>query len=99
MKTLGQQLKEARESKGLILRKAAAFLDIDQSLISKFEKGQRQPTKQQLSKFSSFYKIPIEILMTEWLAEKFFEKINEYNLSSNVLQVTEEKLKYKNNNG
>lgn len=99
MKTLGHKLKEARNTKGLILRKAAALLDIDQSLISKFEKGQRRPTKEQLLKFSSFYKIPIKILMTDWLSEKFLEELNEYNLSSDVLLATEEKLKYKNNNG
>ena len=94
MKTLGHKLKEARDSKGLILRKAAALLDIDQSLISKYEKGQRRPTKNQLLKFSSFYKIPIKELMTEWLAEKFLDELSEYDLSIDVLHVAEEKIKY-----
>ena len=41
MNTLGAMLKIAREKHELILRKVAAEVDIDQSLISKFEKGER----------------------------------------------------------
>jgi transcriptional regulator with XRE-family HTH domain len=45
MKTL---LKEARELKGLKTREVAQLVGIDQALISKFESGNRRPTKEQV---------------------------------------------------
>ena len=54
MKTLGDTLKCAREEKDLILRKVAAKVDIDQSLISKFEKNERKPTKEQIVRLAKF---------------------------------------------
>ncbi len=58
MSKLSEILKSAREEKKLILRKVASELDIDQSLISKFEKGERKPTKEQLIKLADFYDLP-----------------------------------------
>ena len=57
MKTLGDTLKCAREEKELILRKVAAEVDIDQSLISKFEKNERKPTKEQIIRLAKFYEL------------------------------------------
>lgn len=47
MKTFGEVIRSSRESKGLYLRQVAAAMDIDQALISKFEKGDRKPSKEQ----------------------------------------------------
>ena len=42
----------AREEKGLFLRQVAAEMEIDQAIISKFERGDRKPTKEQVLKFA-----------------------------------------------
>ncbi len=49
MKSLGQLLKEARDIKGLLLREVAAAINADTAMISKFEKGERKPTRDQIS--------------------------------------------------
>jgi transcriptional regulator with XRE-family HTH domain len=41
MKSFGEIMKTERENNGLILRKVASALDIDQAIVSKFEKGDR----------------------------------------------------------
>ena len=45
MKSFGEIIREAREKKNYILRHVGAELDIDQAIISKFERGERKPTK------------------------------------------------------
>jgi len=94
LKSLGQKLKEARNSKNLILRKAAALLDIDQSLISKFEKNERRPTEEQIARLAIFYNIPVKELMVDWLSEKFVVELSNYDLTSEVLKFTDKKIKY-----
>ncbi|MBT0607174.1 helix-turn-helix domain-containing protein [Aequorivita echinoideorum] len=94
MKSLGEKLKDYRKSKGLILRKAAALLDIDQSLISKFEKNERKPTEEQIQRMADFYKIPLNELMIDWLSEKLAENLAPYDVSSQVFQFAEEKMNF-----
>jgi transcriptional regulator with XRE-family HTH domain len=59
MKTL---LKEARELKGL-KREVAQLAGIDQALISKFESGNRRPTKEQVVKLAILLEIDFESIM------------------------------------
>ena len=66
MKTLGDTLKSAREEKEMILRKVAAEVDIDQSLISKFEKNERKPTKEQIIRLANFYGLSENDLIINW---------------------------------
>ena len=54
MNTFADLIRIAREEKGLFLRQVAASMDIDQAIISKFERGERKPTKEQLRDLLSF---------------------------------------------
>ena len=56
MKTL---LKNARAQKGLKTREVAQLLKIDQALISKFESGTRNPTREQVIKLASLLEIDL----------------------------------------
>ncbi|RLD62537.1 MAG: XRE family transcriptional regulator [Bacteroidetes bacterium] len=44
MKTFGEYIRKLREDKGLPLRKVAAALDIDTSILSKIERNERRAT-------------------------------------------------------
>jgi len=48
MKSFGDYLRKAREDKGLPLRKVAAALDIDTSIMSKIERNERRATKEMI---------------------------------------------------
>lgn len=52
MDSFGEYLREQRENKGLPLRKVAAELDIDTSILSKIERNEREATNEMLSIFS-----------------------------------------------
>ena len=94
MKTLGDTLKTAREEKELILRKVAAKVDIDQSLISKFEKNERKPTMNQLARLAEFYGLSERKLMINWYSEKIADELKYTESTSEILKVAEEKIKY-----
>ncbi len=44
MKMFGEYIRKSREDKGLPLRKVAAALDIDTSILSKIERNERRAT-------------------------------------------------------
>lgn len=94
MKRASEILYQARKSKGLILRKVAAATDIDQSLISKFEQGERLPTDLQIEKLCTFYGIPKETVLIDVMADKVYSQISEYSCASEILQVAESRVTY-----
>jgi len=94
MKTLGDTLKCAREKKNLILRKVAAEVDIDQSLISKFEKNERKPTMEQIVRLAKFYDLSERQLIINWFSEKIAEGLKYTESTAEILKVAEEKINY-----
>jgi transcriptional regulator with XRE-family HTH domain len=94
MKTLGDTLKNAREHKKLILRKVAAEVDIDQSLISKFEKNDRKPTMEQIKRLAKFYELSESELLINWYSEKIADDLKYTELTTEILKVAEEKINY-----
>jgi transcriptional regulator with XRE-family HTH domain len=94
MKTFGDIIKTERESKSLLLRQVASALEIDQAIISKFERGERKPTKEQVEKFAKFYDLDKNNLITSWLSDKIANEILYENNIAEVLKVAEEKAIY-----
>jgi HTH-type transcriptional regulator, competence development regulator len=94
METFGDIIRIAREREGLILRQVASGLDIDQAIISKFERGERKPSKEQVEKFAEFYKIDKNQLITSWLSDQIAHTILYEENIEEVLKVAEEKAKY-----
>ena len=94
MITLGDTLKQARDEKKLILRKVSAEVDIDQSLISKFEKNERKPTMEQIIRLAKFYGLPQNQLVINWYSEKIAEDLKYTESTSEILKVAEEKINY-----
>ncbi len=70
-------IKNAREQKNLKIREVAQALGIDQALISKFENGNRKPTKEQITKLANFLQIDYETLMVAWLKERILYEIGD----------------------
>jgi transcriptional regulator with XRE-family HTH domain len=94
METFGDIIKNKRESKGLILRQVAYALDIDQAIVSKFERGERKPSKEQVEKFAEFYDLDKNKLITSWLSDQIANTILYEENIGEVLKVAEEKAIY-----
>lgn len=95
MNSFGNIIRNAREEKGLFLRQVAAELDIDQAIISKFERNERKPTKEQVLKFAKFYKLNKDELLVAWLSDKVIDNLQGENLADKVLKAAEDKIKNK----
>ena len=94
METFGDIIKTERESKSLLLRQVASVLEIDQAIISKFERGERKPTKEQVEKFAEFYNLDKNKLITSWLSDQIANTILYEENIGEVLKVAEEKALY-----
>ena len=79
-------LKEARIKKGLKTTEVANLLDIDAALISKFESGQRVPTRPQLLNLSKMLDIDFDNILILYLKEKILRELANEPLAEKVLQ-------------
>lgn len=94
METLGQILRTRREAKGLLLRQVAAYLDIDQAILSKIGKGSRKPTKDNIGKLSEILDIDREELIIQFLSEKIACEIGGEDCAGRILKEADEKIRY-----
>jgi HTH-type transcriptional regulator, competence development regulator len=96
MQSLGNTIRNLREENDVPLRKVAAYLDIDQAILSKFEHGSRSPKREQVVQLAEFFKADKKPLLVQWLAEKILSELTDDEISAEALALAEEKLKVKN---
>lgn len=94
MDSLGNTLRRLRENKELPLRTVAAYLDIDQAILSKIERGQRKPTREQVIKLAEYFKVKESDLLVAWLSERVVYEVEDEEVALKALQVAEEKIIY-----
>jgi transcriptional regulator with XRE-family HTH domain len=94
MKTFGEIIKSKREEQNFLLREISALTSIDQSIISKFEKGERSPSRKQVLKFAEIYNLPQNDLIISWQSDKVAYDLIQENDAEEILKVAETKVKY-----
>lgn len=87
-------LKTARQNKSLLIREVAERLGVDAALVSKWENGQRSPSREQVLKLSAILEIPTESLLVEWISEQIIRDYGTESMLSKALIVAEEKVNY-----
>jgi transcriptional regulator with XRE-family HTH domain len=92
--SFGEHIRGLREAAGLPLRKIAAQLDIDPSLLGKIERNERQPTKEQIKKLADIFKQDEHFLLSQNLSDQIAYKILEEESDIDILKVAEEKVNY-----
>ena len=95
MDSLGETIRKLREEKELPLRTVAAFLDIDQAILSKIERGQRNASREQVVKLAEFFKIKESDLLVSWLSDKLVYQVADEDVGFEALQLAEERVGYK----
>ena len=93
-KSIGEKLREIRESKELPLRKVSALLDIDVAILSKMERGERKLTKDIVLKLADIYGHDPDELLVLFLSDKIMYEIQDEELGEKALKVAEERVKY-----
>jgi HTH-type transcriptional regulator, competence development regulator len=95
MDNFGETVRKLREERGLPLRIVAAFLDIDQAILSKMERGHRKPSREQVIKLAGYFKAKENDLLIAWLSDKVAYELEDEEVALKALQVAEEKVKYR----
>ena len=94
MNSIGEKIRELRESRALPLRIVAAYLDIDQAILSKIERGHRRANREQIVKLAAFFSVDEEELLVAWLSEKVLYEVADENVALQVLKIAEERIRY-----
>ena len=95
LNSLGNILREQRETKGLLLRQVAAALEMDTALLSKFERDERQPNKEQVLAFAKFYSVSADELLLAWLSDKIANEMQNEGLAKQALKAADEKIDFR----
>ncbi|WP_010177160.1 helix-turn-helix domain-containing protein [Aquimarina agarilytica] len=90
---LSELLKSKRENKKLLLREVASMIDVDTALISKIEKGDRKPTREQIKKLAIALDINYSKLLKLWISEKIYEDVKNEDVAIDAIKLTLKRLK------
>lgn len=92
MQSLGEILRQQRDKKGLLLRQVGAAMDVDQALISKFERSERNPSREQVIQFAKFFGLEENELLVAWLSDKLAAEVQHEDLAKEALKAAEKKI-------
>jgi len=94
MKKLKDIIREVRLQQGKVLREVASATEIDQTIINKFELGERKPSREQVEKLADFYGLNIDELIIAWKSDLVYNDLKDEKLASQILKVAEQKIEY-----
>lgn len=95
MKTFGETLREARESKGLLLRQVAALLEVDPSFLSRIEGGTKRPTREQVLELAKILQADPDKLLVLYLSERVVYELRDEDLAIEAIMVAEKIIRYR----
>jgi transcriptional regulator with XRE-family HTH domain len=90
--TFGKHIRSLRESKGKLLRQAAADLEIDQAVLSKLENGLLLPSDAIVEKLASYYRTGVDELKVMAYAEKIVGEVGDFRHAEKVISLVKEHL-------
>lgn len=94
MKTFGEMIRSLREARSMLLREVAAALQIDPSLLSRIETGEKRATRDQVIQLAKILKADESELLVNYLSDKIvYELINE-DLAMEAMMAAEQKITY-----
>lgn len=91
---VGGKIRELRTQKGMQLRKAAAALDVDQSLLCKYERGDRLPNEDFIRRVAKLFSYDEQELAAILLSDKFLAGITDMAVAGKALKIAEQQIKY-----
>jgi transcriptional regulator with XRE-family HTH domain len=94
MKSFGEYIRDARTSLGLLLREVAAKMQIDPSLLSRIERGDKRPTREQVIQLASILKEREDELIVHYLSDRVVYELKGERLALKAMQAAEKKIAY-----
>lgn len=91
---LGDYIRQLREQAEMPLRKLAALLDIDQSTLSKLERGERPINRQMLPIIAKTFNIDEKELIVTYMSKQVAYQLVDEEYAKDILTAAEEEIKY-----
>lgn len=92
--SVGDVLKEIRETNGYQLQEVSDKTTINYTLLSRIETGKRLPTKSQVQKLAQFYNYNESELIKQLISDKIIYEVQREELGLDGFHLAEQKLKY-----
>jgi transcriptional regulator with XRE-family HTH domain len=92
MDLFGEYIRNKRELLGLPLRKVAAELDIDTSILSKIERNERVATKEMLPILSSVLNIPLKEVQIQFIQAAILSELGDLDFLADGLKTVLSKI-------
>lgn len=93
--SFGDYIKKAREAIKLPLRKVAAHLDIDQSTLSKVERGERPASPDYLKPLAEILELDLKEVQAKFIADKIDKDFGGLEHLTHGLKAAEKNIKSK----
>jgi len=81
--------------RGEPIRVLAAWLQVDQAVLSKIERGLRKPSREQVEKLATYFGVDKKDLLVAWLSDKIVYEIEGEDFAREVLKAAETKVIYR----
>jgi predicted nucleotidyltransferase/plasmid maintenance system antidote protein VapI len=94
MESFGEIIRKSRLKQKLPLRTVASYLDIDQAILSKIERGLRRASKDIVVRLAEYYKTDKDRLLVAWLSDQLVYQLEGEENAMKALQVAEDKVLY-----
>jgi transcriptional regulator with XRE-family HTH domain len=94
IKTFGETIRELRVAKDLLLREVAALLQIDPSLLSRIETGEKSATREQVIQLAKILKANENDLLISYLSDKIVYELIDEELAMEAMVSAEQKIAY-----
>ena len=94
--SIGDTLKEIRETKGFHLQEVAEKTTINYTSLSRIETGKRLPTKPQVQILASFYNYSEQELIKQLISDKIIYEVQNEDFGLEGFILAEQKIKYGN---
>lgn len=91
---IGDYIRHLREQAEMPLRKLAALLDIDQSTLSKLERGERPVSRQMLPIIAKTFKVDEKKLVITFMSKQVAYQLADEKYAKDILIAAEEEIKY-----
>jgi len=91
---IGDYIRQHREKANMPLRKLAALLDIDQSTLSKLERGERPISRQMLPIIAKTFNVEEKELIIRFMSKQVVNQLLEEEYANEILMAAEQEIKY-----
>uniref|UniRef100_A0A831UB08 XRE family transcriptional regulator n=1 Tax=Geobacter metallireducens TaxID=28232 RepID=A0A831UB08_GEOME len=92
MPTFAETIRTLRQQQNVPLRVVAAAVEIDSTLLSRLELGERFPTDEQIKRFADYFQLSLEELTAQVIADRIIAAYGAEEATARAADLVKERL-------